>query len=92
MNSDSSGNGIALKEAEEDPDIFTEFETEDGPCGDTSPDGLAYWGAYCPQPDCGELQLFRGDPSEFAYRPYRCEECGWVSLMHGSVKEIKVIE
>lgn len=70
-------------------DIWTDFETEEGPCGSLSEDGDIVWGAYCPQPDCGELNTFQGDPSRFAKRPFRCIECDWVSLINESVTEIE---
>lgn len=73
----------------EDPDVWTEFETEEGACGSISEDGNVVWGAYCPQPDCGELNTFQGAPWAFAKRPYRCVECNWVSLMDESVREIE---
>jgi len=77
--------------AQQDENIWTDFETEEGSCGSQSADGNAVWGAYCPQPDCGELNLYEGDPSKFANRPYRCCECNWISLMHESVTEIKEV-
>lgn len=82
------GSGGAIPH--EDADVFTKFETEEGPCGQESPEGRPIWGAYCPQEDCDELNRFQGDPSEFANRPYRCQECGWVSLMHESVADLEV--
>lgn len=72
-----------------DQDVWTEFETERGDCGTKSDEGVIIWGAYCPQSECGELNKFQGNPSVFANRPYKCLECGWVSLMDESVKEIQ---
>jgi hypothetical protein len=70
-------------------DVWTDFETEEGRCGSISVDENFVWGAYCPQPDCKELNIFEGPPSEFANRPYRCVECDWVSLMDDSVSDIQ---
>ena len=83
---------ISREDAEQSEDIFTDFETEEGSCGGVSPDGDPYWGAYCPQPDCGHLNLFRGAPEGFVSRPYACEECNWVSLMHSSVRDLEVLD
>lgn len=74
----------------DDPDRWTDFESEEGSCGSESADGNVVWGAYCPQPDCGELNLFEGNPEGFANRPYRCVACNWVSLMDESVAELEV--
>lgn len=71
-----------------DHNRWTDFETEQRSCGSLSVDDNPVWGAYCPQPECGELNLFEGDPAKFAKRPYRCENCNWVSLMDESVAEI----
>jgi len=70
-------------------DVWTNFETEEGRCGSIAVDENLVWGAYCPQPGCKELNVFEGPPSEFANRPYKCVECGWVSLMDDSVSDIK---
>lgn len=75
----------------EDPDIWTDFETEEGRCGTESVEGEPLWGAWCPQPDCDELNYFEGDPSRFANRTYVCCGCGWVSLMHESVRDLEVL-
>lgn len=77
---------------QESGDHWTDFETDDGPCGTESVDGNPVWGAYCPQDGCGERNLFEGDPSGFVNRPYRCNSCGWVSLMHESAAELDVVE
>lgn len=71
-----------------DESVWTDFETEEGSCGSTSVDGNLVWGAFCPQPDCGALNSFEGDPSKFANRTYRCVECNWVSLMDESVADV----
>lgn len=75
---------------ETDGSIYTEFETEEGSCGSLSADGKPVWGAYCPQGECGHLNLFEGSPDGFAGRPYRCIKCNWVSLMDAEVRGLEV--
>lgn len=80
---------MSATEGQADQSVWTEFETEARGCGTVSVDENVLWGAYCPQDHCGELNLFEGQPSEFANRPFRCVECHWVSLMDESVAEIE---
>lgn len=75
---------------EADESVFTEFETEKDACGSTSAEGEPVWGAYCPQEECGHLNLFEGDPDGFAGRPYSCQNCNWVSLMNSTVSDLEV--
>lgn len=40
---------------------------------------LFVWSFECTR--CGHMTPCKGDPREFAGRPYSCIECGWVSLL-----------
>lgn len=76
---------------EGDDSVFTEFETDEGSCGTENEDGEPIWGAYCPQEDCDHLNLFKGNPDEFAGRVFHCQNCNWVSLMDTSVQDLEVV-
>lgn len=64
---------------ENDEAICTEF-TQDHGIEDPDPDTF-YFAFICPR--CGAKNPCHGDPEGFGGRPFRCEDCNWVSLLDG---------
>lgn len=74
----------------DDESVWTEFTTDLSDYGTEYAEQDRFWGAKCPQPDCEHVNIFEGDPGEFANRPYACINCHWISLMDSSVAELGV--
>ena len=72
---------------EADPAYCTEFTTDHGLDDDQMQDDEFYFGFVCSGEDCGEVNSLKGDPLAFRDKPFKCEHCGWVSLLVGESLE-----
>ena len=59
-----------------DSDIVTQYVANE-----PTEDGEQAFEFVCKQ--CGTANPCKGDPLDFANRPFACRGCGWVSLLSG---------
>lgn len=67
---------------EKDQGICTEFTVDHGLVEDELAGDAFYWAFICPR--CETTNPLKGDPNGFKNRPFKCESCRWVSLLHGA--------